>query len=91
MWDAFALTEDSLFLRNSDRTGQPVFYLATIHQGCLRPGVWETRAWEYAADHFPKPLLCAQGLALLALPLGLFTLALKDSPPSPPWPCVLSP
>lgn len=43
----------------------------------------ETRAWEYAADHFLSPPLCTQGLALLALPLGPVPAALKDSPPSP--------
>lgn len=44
-----------------------MFYLATIHRGCLKPKVWETRAWEYASDHFPQLLPSAWGCALLAL------------------------
>lgn len=70
-----------------------MFYLAAIHQGCLRPKVWETRAWECASDHFPRPLPSAlpsaRGRALLALLLGLFTLVPEGAPP--PHPCLCSP
>lgn len=40
-------------------------------------------AWEYACDHFPQLLPSAPGCALLALLLGLSTLAPEEAPPPP--------
>lgn len=53
-------------------------------RGCLRPRVWETGPWEYAFDHFPQLLPSARGYALLALLLGLSTLAPGEAPPPAP-------